>query len=537
METAPPNPAEEIAILRRMLAERDAVIAEREVTLAGRLEELAQVRAEAEAHQAEIEKLRFLLKQLQRAMYGRRSEKLDPDQLQLGLEDIEQSIAMAEAAAEAVQAKTGERRAAPIRRNRGHLPEHLPREEIVIEPESTVCPCCGGAMHLIGEDRSQQLDIVPAQLKIIVTRRPKYGCRACEGAVVQAPAPNRPIDGGMATEALIAHVIVSKYADHTPLYRQTKIFARQGIDLDRATMAEWVGRSAWWYQLLYEHLLANIMASAKIFADDTSLPVLDPGRGRTKTGRLWAYARDDRPWRGGAPPAVAYVYTDSRRHDHPVAHLAGFRGVLQVDAFQGFDRVVSQHAEGEVVLAHCWAHLRRKFYDVHVDNASPIAAEAVKRIAALYAVEAEIRNQPAADRQRIRDAKSRPIIEALRPWLQEQLGRISAKGKLAEAIRYVLTRWESFTRFLDDGRIELDTNPVERAIKPVVLTRKNALFAGSDGGGRSWAIIASLIETCRLNNVEPFAYLRDVLTRLVAGHPANRLDELLPWNYAAKQPS
>jgi transposase len=522
------NQQHEIERLRDLLAVRDAEIAERDG-------ELARVRTEVGVQQAEIDKLQFLIRQLQRSLYGRRSEKIDPDQLQLGLEDLEQSVAAAELAHESAQSsKPSAERRQFARRNRGVLPKHLPREEIVIEPELKACPCCGGELHLIGEDKSERLDIVPAQFKVVVTRRPKYGCRTCEGAVVQAPAPDHVVAGGIPSEALVAHVIVSKYADHLPLYRQAQIFSRQGIALDRATLAEWVGRAAWWLNLLYEQLLANVTSSARLFADDTPVPVLDPGRGRTKTGRLWAYARDDRPWLGPGPPAVAYVYSEGRAHAHPIAHLAAFGGVLQVDAFPGFDRLAARRSE--VIIAHCWAHARRKFYDVHQKTNSPIAAEALRRIAALYAVEATIRYRPSEERHRVRQQSSRPMIEAFRLWLEQQLDRVSGKSKLADAIRYALVRWQSLTRFLDDGRIELDTNTVEREIRPIVLTRKNALFAGSDGGARSWATIASLIQTAKLNGVEPFGYLRDVLQRLVAGHPVNRLEELLPWNYAKDPP-
>jgi transposase len=522
---ATPAPEIEIATLRRLVAERDA--------------EVAALRAQSAARQAEVEKLRLLIKQLQRAMYGRRSERIDPDQLQLGLEDLEQSIGMAEAAEDAAESgkPASARRAAKARRNRGHLPKHLPREEVVVAPARTACPCCGGSMHVIGEDVSEQLDIVPAQFKVIVTRRPRYGCRTCEGAVVQAPAPSRPIDGGMASEALLAHVIVSKYADHCPLYRQAQIFARQGIELDRSTLAGWVGRAAWWLDLLYERLLGDILASPVLFSDDTPLPVLDPGRGRTKTARLWAYGRDERPWCGPAPPGVAYVYTEGRAHEHPLAHLKRFAGVLQVDAYQAYDRLAAARADGSVVLAHCWAHARRKLYEVEQATGSPIAAEALKRIGELYAVEAAINGRSAEQRRRVRQEKSLPLCLALKDWLADQLARVSAKSKLAEAMRYMLARWQSLTVFLDDGRIAMDTNTVERAIRPIALGRKNALFAGSDGGGRTWAIIASLIHTARLNDVEPFAYLRDVLTRLVAGYPANRLDELLPWNRKTSAPA
>ncbi len=502
------------------------------------MEQNFSLTSERDHLRAEYEKLVLIIKQLQRSQFGRRSEKLDPDQLQLGLEDVEQDQASEDAArdAEPAQAETTPRPALQRRRNRGALPKHLPREDVVVEPEDKACPCCGGALHVIGEDVSEMLDVIPAQFKVKVIRRPRYGCRACEGAVVQASAPARPIDGGMATESLVAHVLVGKYADHLPLYRQAQIFARQGIELDRSTLSDWVGRAAWWLKPLYERLLAGIVASDKIFADDTPVPVLDPGRGRTKTGRLWAYARDDRPWKGTDPPAVAYVYTENRSYDHPGIHLVDFTGTLQVDAFQGFDKLAGRHGAAPVVLAHCSAHCRRKFYDIYKATASPIAAEALRRYAELYVIEKEVRGRPAEERQAVRQERSRPIMEALKPWLEEQLGKVSGKSPIAKAIRYVLVRWDSLTVFLDDGRVELDTNTVERAIRPIALGRKNHLFAGSDGGGRTWATVASLIQTAKLNDVEPFAYLKDVLERIVSGKtPNNRLDELLPWAWKAEQ--
>lgn len=486
-----------------------------------------------EAAEAEVNKLQGVIKQLQRALFGRRSEKLDPDQLQLAFEDVEQSLGTAEQALDDAADSQGiEKRPTKPRRNRGALPRHLPREEVVIPPEDEACPCCGGALHVIGEDVSEQLDVIPAQFKVKVIRRPRYGCRACESAVVQAPAPARLIDGGLPTEAMVANVLVSKYLDHLPLYRQAEIYARQGIALDRATLANWVGRAAWWLTPLHERLLEEIVGSEKIFADDTTVPVLDPGRGRTKTGRLWAYARDDRPWQGTDPPAVAYVYSEDRRHEHPADHLKEFKGTLQVDAFAGFDRLAGSREDNDVVLAHCWAHTRRKFYDVHQANASPIAAEALSWIADLYKVETEIRGRSAEERRKVRMEKSRAILDAFKPWLEAQLARVSAKSPLAAAMRYTLARWDSLNRYVEDGRIEIDTNTVERTMRPIALGRKNHLFAGSDGGAATWSIIASVIQSARLNNLEPFAYLSDILERMVQGHPINRIDELLPWSYA-----
>jgi transposase len=378
------------------------------------------------------------------------------------------------------------------------------------------------------------LDIIPAVLRVKVIRRPRYGCRTCEGAVVKAPAPERPITGGMASEALLAQVLVAKYADFLPLYRQAQIFARQGIALDRSTLGDWVGRACWWLEPLWRLLHRHVLGSTRIFADDTPLPVLDPGRGRTKTGRLWGYAVDDRPWKGSTPPAVVFLYAEDRKGEHPATHLAEFTGILQVDGYSGFKRLLESRPPGAVRLAFCWAHCRRRFYEIHRAAGSPLAAEALRQIGALYAIEAEARGRPPEERRAIRQERSRPMVAALHAWLAAQLERVSGRSSLAEAIRYALHHWQGLVLFLDDGRVELDTNTIERAIRPIALGRKNSLFAGSDGGARHWAIVASLIGTAKLNGVEPFAYLKDVLERIVSGRTkSGQLDTLLPWAWEA----
>jgi transposase len=505
------------------LAERDAVRIERDL-----------VREERDAAQAEIEKLRLLIRQLRRRQFGRRSERLDPDQLRLGLEDLEQTVAAAEAAQEEAAARSDTSRTprAPRRRNLGALPAHLPRVEVLVDVEAKSCPCCGGALHVIGEDTSEMLDVIPAQYRVKVIRRPRYGCRTCEGAVVQAPAPERPITGGMASEALLAQVLVAKYGDFLPLYRQAGIFARQGIGLDRSTLGDWVGRACWWLAPLRRH----VMASTRIFADDTPLPVLDPGRGRTKTGRLWGYAIDDRPWNGGTPPAVVYLYAADRKGERPAAHLAEFTGILQVDGYGGFKRLLENRPPGAIRLAFCWAHCRRRFYEIHRATGSPLAEEALRRIGELYKVEAEVRGRPAEERRAVRQERSRPLVDALHAWLAAQLDRVSGKSGLAEAIRYALRHWTGLVLFLEDGRLELDTNTIERAIRPIALGRKNSLFAGSDGGAHHWAIVASLVATAKLNGVEPLAWLTDVLERMVSRRTkAHELERLLPWNWKAER--
>jgi len=414
------------------------------------------LRQQGELH-AENDRLRLLIARLSRHQFGRRSEQLTEEQLQLGLEDLEQTVAENEAAEDVADPDAAQlqRRSRRPARNHGALPAHLPRHEVVIDAASLACPCCGGAMHRIGESRTEQLDIVPAQLRVRVTRRPRYGCRACEGAVVTAAAPARPIDGGMPTEALIAHVLVSKFCDALPLYRQAQMLARQGMALDRSTLSHWVGTACWWLAPLYDLIVGTVLSAPKLFADDTSLPVLDPGRGRTKTGRLWCYAVDDRPWCGPSHPAVAYVYAEDRKAIRPATHLAAFDGVLQVDGYSGFKRLAGERADNSVKLAFCWVHMRRPFYQFHASTKSSLAAEALARIASLYAIEAEIRGTSAENRHAVRQARSRPIADALHAWLQQQVPRLPGGSDLTKAMRYALRHWEGLTAFLDDGRIEM----------------------------------------------------------------------------------
>src|SRR5881275_2653482 len=360
------------------------------------------------AERAESERLRQIIKELQRHRFGRRAETLPQEQLQLGLEDVEQVEAAGQAETEEEASAERKTRAARRRTNRGALPAHLPRVETVVDVASMICPGCSGTLHRIGEDVAERLDIVPAQFRVLVVRRPKYACRTCEDVVMQAPAPARLIEGGLPTEATVAQVLVSKYADHLPLYRQAQIYARQGIDLDRSTLADWVGHAAWHLRPLHERLLMRLRQLPRLFADETTAPVLDPGRGRTKTGQLWAYAADDRPWGGSDPPGVAYVYAPDRKAERPITHLAGFTGILQVDGYAGYSKLAER---GDVELAFCWAHMRRNFYELATPGPAPIASEALKRIAEIYAIEKDIRGRSAEERRLVRQQKSRLLAQ------------------------------------------------------------------------------------------------------------------------------
>ncbi len=517
---------DDVAALKSMLISAQSVTAKLEA-------ENAAFAGENLRLKAQNERFAHILRSLRRAHFGRSSERISDDQMNLALDDVQTGFAVENAKAENANEIIKGHARKTRRANRGHLPAHLPREEIVIEPEAKACPCCGGELHVIGEDTSERLDKIPATLRVIVTRRPKYACRTCTDGVVQAPAQSRFIAGGLPTEALVADVLVAKYADHLPLYRQAQILAREGVNIDRSTLCHWVGYAAVELEPLHARLIELLKGSPKLFCDETRCPVLDPGRGKTKTGYLWAIARDDRPWGGSDPPAVAYTYAPGRGGEHARALLAGFSGTLQVDGYAGYNGLAdANRSGGAVTLAFCWSHFRRQFYDIAKGGNAPIANEALDRLGALYGIETEIRGRPAADRRLVRQAQTLPLIDDLKTWLGKQLAKVPRGAPIAEAIRYGVNHWDGLCRFLDDGRVEIDSNTVERSIRPIALNRKNALFAGSDEGGANWAVIASLIETCKLNGVHPQAWLGDTLTKLVNRWPASKIDELMPWAYA-----
>ena len=556
----PPELPGDIDALRALIvAERTtyaAVAAERD-QFAARAAKLEATNTTLEATNTTLEaanaRLAAILAEVRRAHFGRKSERITDDQLALALDELETAAATVEAEVEkadpAVAVRARKRRA-----SRNETFDHLPHEDVVIMPEAKSCPCCGGALHVIGEDVSKRLDKIPAQFRVIVTHRPKFGCRTCEktgadgadvgghpkrpretAGIIQAPAPARLIEGGLPTERLVADVVVSKYADHLPLYRQSQMMARQGVRIERSTLAQWVGTAAAELAPLHNHLVRQLKASPRLFCDETRCPVLDPGRGKTKSGFLWAIARDDRPWGGADPPAVAYSYAPGRGGTHAVKLLTGFSGILQVDGYAVYKQLADPaRAGGPVTLAYCWSHLRRKFYEVYVGGNSPIATEALARLKKLYDIEADIRSLPPGVRKRMRQEQSKPIVDALKSWFVVSFAKVPKGGKLGEALAYGLNHWNGLALFLDDGRIEIDSNTVERSIRGIALNRKNALFAGHDRGAESWALIASLLETCKLNAVDPLAWTTDVLEKLVNGWPQARINDLMPWAYAAK---
>jgi transposase len=496
-------------------------------------QDIAGLQQLVRAQSLQIEHLKLVIAKLRRLQFGRSSEKLTCEldaqiaQLELSLEELETGHAEHERWHADALPSAAPRRTQPVRRP---LPADLPRENCVHEPAEGHERCaCGGVMRHLDDDVAEVLEYLPARFKVIRHVRPKYACASCQ-KILQAPAPSRPITRGLAGPGLLAHVLVSKYADHLPLYRQSEIYARDGIDLDRSTLADWVGGASGLLAPLVASLKTHVLAGETLHADDTPVPVLSPGNGKTKLGRLWTYVRDERGYASGTPPAVWFAYSPDRKAKHPIEHLKTLRGILQADGYAGFNGLYDR-VDHPLAEAACWAHARRKFYELAQATDSPMANEALQRIGVLYEVEEPIRGRSAEERQRERRARAGPVLEDLHRWLLATVKLTSKKSDLAGAIHYALARWRALTRYRDDGRIEIDNNAAERALRAVALGRKNYLFAGSDAGGERAAAIYSIIGTCKLNGIDPQAYLAHVLAHLPE-HPINRVHNLLPWNLA-----
>jgi len=514
-----------------------AMIAALEAENAAMRAETTRLTAVLKAHEALVQALQIRIAKLQRQKFGASSEKIEREieQLELALEALEVAASAAREPEEEPKAEPAVAEPASMRR-KPKVSEATPRERIVLDP-GDACPDCGGEVRLVGEDMSEILELISARLKVIETARPKKSCRRCE-KITQTPAPSRPIPRSMAGPGLLAHILVSKFDDHLPLYRQNEIFARMGAEIPASTLVDWCGQGVRVLSPLVARIRTDVMTADRLHADDTPVRVLDRARrleglGKgVKEGRIWTYLRDDRPWGGTAPPGIAYFFSPDRKSAHPHRHLAEFSGILQADAYTGFKALYEPDATGAVRIreAACWAHLRRDFHDVWTGTKSEIAREALDRIGALYDIEREITGCSAEERRRVRQTRTRPLAEDFKAWSEAQLGRVSGKSALAKAFRYALRRWPSFTLFLEDGRVAIDNNPAERAIKPVVIGRKNWLFAGADAGGETLAEAMTIIESAKLSGHDPEAYLADILAR-IGDHKINRLDELLPWNW------
>ncbi len=517
----------ELSVERAARQHEQAVVAEKEVFIT----EL----------KALIEKMEGQVQDYRRTKFGPKSEKLDPAQLELALEDLETAIAETQAQIAAVEERIAASEADPsMRKLRAPrkaraLPESLPRVERLVEPDSIVCPCGCGDMVRIGEDRTERLDYIPARYQVIVTVRPRYACPKGRAGVVQAKAPAHLLEGSWPTEALLAQIAVSKHSEHMPLNRQAVVMARHGVPIDRSVLADWMGRTGAAIAPVVDHMAQRLMVqSTRLYVDETTAPVLDPGRGKTKTGYLWAVLRDDRGWGGTAPPGVVFHYRPGRKGEYAAEILDGFHGTIQVDAYGGYTHLATPKRTGgdPLRLAFCWAHGRRKLIKAKPKKGSPIVDEALLRIAALYKIEDAIRGTDPDHRRSVRQELSRPLVDEFFAWLKAQAARVSRKSDLGEAMAYMLKRQDGFRLFLDDGRVDIDSNLVENAIRSPAMNRRNALFAGHDEGGRNWARFASLIGTCKMNGVEPYAYLRDLFTKLASGHLARDIDALMPWAYA-----
>ncbi|WP_367188812.1 IS66 family transposase [Burkholderia sp. Ed8] len=514
MESTSTALPDDIDALKALLRERDAQVAE--------------LRQQLSSRSLEIEHLKLTIAKLRRMQFGRKSEKLDRqiEQLELRLEDLQADEGAADVAA-APEAKRP-RREGPSRKP---LPEHLEREERVHLPADDDCPDCGGQLKPLGEDVAEQLEYVRAHFRVIRHRRPKLACARCD-RIVQAAAPSRPIDRGIPGPALLAHIAVSKFAYHLPLHRQAVMYARDGVEIDPGAMGYWMGSITALLAPLVDAVRRYTLACGKVHADDTPLPVLAPGNGRTKTGRLWVYVRDDRPSGSDEPPAAWFAYTSDRRGEHPQRHLADFTGVLQADAFAGYAEL---YLDGRVQEAACMAHARRKIHDLHAVRPNAVTEEALRRIGALYKIEEQIRGKPPDERRSVRQARAVPLLDDMKRWFEATLANLSAKSDTTKAIRYALNRWPALVYYCSDGCAEIDNLIAERALRAVALGRRNYLFAGADSGGERAAAMYSLIGTARLNGLDPEAYLAYVLER-IADYPANRVDELLPWNVAPSLP-
>ena len=498
------------------------------------------LQSELYAKTLHIEKLKAQLATLRRARFGQSSEKLDQqiDLLELIIGDLEEAEAEHEARQEAAPGAAPKKAKAPRTHNRKPLPDHLPRQTITHEGPCA-CPACGSPrLRKIGDDEREVLEYAPSHFKVVVHVRPKLSCRDCE-VISQPPMPALPIERGRPGPGLLAHVLVSKYCDHLPLNRQSDIYARDGVELDRSTLADWVGRGSWLINGVAEAIGDHVRAGQAVHADDTPIPVQDPGRGATRKGRLWVVVRDERTWGSPAPPAAYYRYSVDRKGEHAQALLAPCRGFLHADAYAGFSRLYDPDpttGQARLVEVACWAHARREIFEEHARTKSPLARQALEMIGEIFAIEREINGQDAATRLAVRQTRSAPLLIALKAHYEACLGRISGKGDLAKAIRYSTNRWEALIRFTQDGRLEMSNNAAERAIRPLTLGRRNWTFLGSDAGGERAAVLYTIIQTCKLNHINPEAYLADVIGR-IGDHPARQIHALLPWNWKPLEPA